>query len=55
MITELKVSAHLMTLDAGLFCVFTSPGAMQFTRTLSGPYSCARLRASCMSAALLMQ
>ncbi len=27
MITELKVSAHLMTLDAGLFCVFNSPGA----------------------------
>ena len=27
MITELKVSAHLMTLDAGLFCVFSSPGA----------------------------
>ena len=26
-ITELKVSAHLMTLDAGLFCVFNSPGA----------------------------
>lgn len=26
-ITELKVSAHLMTLDAGLFCVFSSPGA----------------------------
>ena len=25
-ITELKVSAHLMTLDAGLFCVFNSPG-----------------------------
>lgn len=27
MITELKVSAHLMTLDTGLFCVFNSPGA----------------------------
>ena len=27
MITELKVSAHLMTLDAGLFCVFNTPGA----------------------------
>jgi len=27
-ITELKVSAHLMTLDAGLFCVFNSPGAL---------------------------
>jgi hypothetical protein len=27
LITELKVSAHLMTLDAGLFCVFNSPGA----------------------------
>lgn len=27
MITELKVSAHLMMLDAGLFCVFNSPGA----------------------------
>ena len=27
MITELKVSAHLMTLDAGLFCVFNAPGA----------------------------
>ena len=26
-ITELKVSAHLMTLDTGLFCVFNSPGA----------------------------
>jgi len=26
-ITELKASAHLMTLDAGLFCVFNSPGA----------------------------
>ncbi len=26
-ITELKVSAHLMLLDAGLFCVFNSPGA----------------------------
>ncbi len=26
-ITELKVSAHLMTLDAGLFCIFNSPGA----------------------------
>ncbi|MBC7799953.1 MAG: hypothetical protein H7Z10_04965 [Gemmatimonadaceae bacterium] len=26
-ITELKVSAHLMMLDAGLFCVFNSPGA----------------------------
>jgi hypothetical protein len=26
-ITELKVSAHLMILDAGLFCVFNSPGA----------------------------
>ncbi len=26
-ITELKVSAHLMTLDAGLFCVFNSPGS----------------------------
>ncbi len=26
-ITELRVSAHLMTLDAGLFCVFNSPGA----------------------------
>jgi hypothetical protein len=31
------------------------PGAMQLTRTLCGPYSQARLRASCMSAALLMQ
>ena len=27
-ITELKVSAHLMTLEAGLFCVFNSPGAL---------------------------
>ena len=27
-ITELKVSAHLMTLDAGLFCVFNNPGAV---------------------------
>src|SRR5262249_18448851 len=27
------------------------PGAMQFTRTPCGPYSCARLRTSCMSAA----
>jgi len=26
-ITELRVSGHLMTLDAGLFCVFQSPGA----------------------------
>jgi len=26
-ITELKVSAHLMTLEAGLFCIFNSPGA----------------------------
>jgi len=26
-ITELKASAHLMTLDTGLFCVFNSPGA----------------------------
>lgn len=26
-ITELKVSAHLMMLDAGLFCIFNSPGA----------------------------
>ena len=27
-ITELKVSAHLMTLDSGLFCVFNNPGAV---------------------------
>ncbi len=25
--TELKVSGHLMTLDAGLFCIFTPPGS----------------------------
>src|SRR4051794_11539106 len=25
-VTELKVSGHLMTLDAGLFCVFQPPG-----------------------------
>ena len=35
--------------------VFTRPGAMQLTRMLSGPSSWARLRASCMSAALEMQ
>src|SRR4051812_43441456 len=35
--------------------VLIRPGAMQFTRTLCGPYSQARLRASCMSAALEMQ
>ncbi|MOA69738.1 hypothetical protein D3C78_1980920 [compost metagenome] len=34
--------------------VWTRPGAMQFTRTFDGPYSTARLRASCMSAALEM-
>ena len=27
LVTELKVSAHLMLLDPGLFCVFHSPGA----------------------------
>ena len=32
--------------------VLIRPGAMQLTRTLCGPYSQARLRASCMSAAL---
>jgi hypothetical protein len=26
-VTELKVSGHLMTLDAGLFCVFQAPGS----------------------------
>jgi hypothetical protein len=26
-VTELRVSGHLMTLDAGLFCVFQAPGA----------------------------
>ncbi len=26
LITELKVSGHLMTFDAGLFCIFTPPG-----------------------------
>src|ERR1700686_1868472 len=31
--------------------VLIRPGAMQLTRTLCGPYSQARLRASCMSAA----
>ena len=31
--------------------VLMRPGAMQFTRTLCLPYSQARLRASCMSAA----
>ena len=31
--------------------VLIRPGAMQFTRTLCGPYSQARLRASCISAA----
>src|SRR5437899_2562612 len=31
--------------------VRTRPGAMQLTRTLRGPHSTARLRASCMSAA----
>ncbi len=31
--------------------VLIRPGAMQFTRTLCLPYSQARLRASCMSAA----
>src|SRR4051812_33938934 len=35
--------------------VLIRPGAMQLTRTLCGPYSQARLRASCMSAALEMQ
>jgi hypothetical protein len=25
--TELKVTGHLMTLDAGLFCIFTPPGS----------------------------
>ena len=34
--------------------VRTRPGTMQFTRTPRGPHSHARLRASCMSAALLM-
>ena len=27
MITELKVSGHLMALDAGLFCIFLAPGS----------------------------
>ncbi len=27
LITELKVSGHLMTFDAGLFCIFTPPGS----------------------------
>ena len=27
MVTELKVSANLMTLDAGLFCIFNAPGS----------------------------
>ena len=35
--------------------VVTRPGAMVLTRMLSGPYSAARFRASCMSAALEMQ
>src|ERR1700761_5766911 len=26
-VTELKASAHLMTLDTGLFCIFQGPGA----------------------------
>ena len=29
LITELKVSGHLMTLDAGLFCLFLPPGSPQ--------------------------
>ena len=29
LITELKVSGHLMTLDAGLFCIFIPPGSPQ--------------------------
>ncbi len=29
LITELKVSGHLMTLDAGLFCIFIPPGSAQ--------------------------
>ena len=27
MVTELKVSGHLMALDTGLFCIFTAPGS----------------------------
>src|ERR1035437_6559654 len=35
-ITELKVSGHLMTLDAGTFCVFHAPGSPVATESGTG-------------------
>ena len=46
------IGAYNLSKAAEAKSVLIKPGAMQFTRMLSGPHSTARLRASCMSAAL---